>query len=321
MNNSKQATRDGFGQGLLAAAAENKQVVGLCADLTGSLRMREFEKKYPQRFVQVGVAEQSLIGTAAGLALGGKIPFAASFAAFSPGRTYDQIRVSIAYSNLQVIIVGGHSGLATGPDGASHQMLEDIAMMRALPNMAVVQPCDAEQARQATLALAKHNGPAYLRLSRPKVKTVTKSNGELIIGKAQTLKQGVDVSLIASGIVLQETLKAANKLTEQGLSVRVINMHTIKPIDKAKIINAFNETQAVLTVEDHQVNGGLGSAVAEVVSQEMGRQIKQPKPFKIIGVEDKFSESGTHKELYQKYGLDAAAIEKEVKALLQTRRN
>lgn len=311
------ATRDGFGQGLLEAAEANPQIVGLCADLTASMRMTDFEKEFPARFIQVGVAEQNLIGTAAGLALGGKIPFAASFAAFSPGRTFDQIRVSVAYSNLNVKIVGGHAGLATGPDGASHQMLEDIAMMRALPNMAVIQPCDAQQARQAVHALAAHPGPAYLRLSRPKVKTITKESSDFQIGKAQTLKQGVDITIITSGITTQLAWEAVNQLSKNGLSARLLNMHTIKPLDTQKMIDAANETKGIITIEDHQVSGGLGTAVAEALQAAfVAKQIKKMVPLKIIGVEDSFGESGEWQELYEKYGLTTNRVVEAARELL-----
>lgn len=309
------ATRDGFGQGLVQAAAANENIVGVCADLTGSMRMSEFEDKYPDRFIQVGVAEQNLIGTAAGLALGGKIPFAASFAAFSPGRSFDQIRVSVAYSNLNVKIVGGHTGLVTGPDGATHQALEDIAMMRSLPNMKVIEPCDAEQARQAVLALVEDEGPAYLRLSRPKLPIITR-NGSFSIGRAQLLKQGVDAAIIACGHMVHEALAAANLLLKKDVSVRVINMHTIKPLDKKMIIKAANETGVIITAEDHQIHGGLGSAVAEVLAQEQGRGIENAPRFKMIAVQDTFGESGSPEKLLKKYGLDAAAITAEVEQLV-----
>ncbi|MBD3250743.1 MAG: hypothetical protein GF381_04220, partial [Candidatus Pacebacteria bacterium] len=262
--NNLAATRDGFGQAMLELGKTRSDIVALSADLTGSVRLNQFADKYPERFIQVGVAEQNLIGVAAGLALGGKTAFAASFAAFSPGRTFDQIRVSVAYSNLPVIIVGAHAGLATGPDGATHQMMEDLAMMRALPRMVVIQPCDAQQAYQATLALAKLKQPAYLRLSRPKVETITKPSNSFEIGKAQILKQGVDLTIIASGITVQIAWEAVNKLTSQGLSVRLINVHTLKPLDEQKIIDAAKETKAIITIEDHQVIGGLGSSVAQV---------------------------------------------------------
>lgn len=317
MSESKlQATRDGFGQGLLELGADCPEVMAVCADLTGSMRISDFVKKYPEKHAQVGVAEQNLVGVAAGLALAGKTIFATSFAAFSPGRTFDQIRVSVAYSDLPVIIVGGHAGLATGPDGATHQMMEDIAMMRALPNMIVVQPCDFEQARQATQALAKLKKPAYLRLSRPKVETITKAGNNFELGKAQIIKQGVDITLIASGITVQVALKAANQLTEQGLSVRLINIHTLKPIDQQKIIDAANETKGIVTIEDHQINGGLGSAVAQVLATNLGGKIKQAKPLKIISIEDKFGQSGEFEELYEKYGLTTSRIEQVVREVL-----
>lgn len=310
------ATRDGFGVGLVQAAAKNEQIVGLCADLTGSMRMTEFEKQFPERFIQVGVAEQNLIGTAAGLALGGKIPFAASFAVFSPGRSWDQIRVSVAYSNLNVKVVGGHTGIITGPDGATHQALEDIALMRSLPNFKVVIPCDAEQARQAVHALANDTGPAYLRLSRPKVPIITRSNN-FTLGKAQILKQGVDLSIIACGAQVQEAMTAANKLSEKSISTRVINMHTIKPLDKEVIINAANETKIIVTAEDHQVYGGLGSAVAEVLAKEQCNAIQQPVKFGMIAVKDTFGESGGVGELMKKYQVDANSIVNTAAALLR----
>jgi transketolase len=309
------ATRDGFGQGLVQAADRNDQVVGLCADLTGSMRMRKFVKKFPNRFVQVGVAEQNLVATAAGLALGGKIPFAASFAAFSPSRSYDQIRTTVAYSDLNVTIVGGHGGLATGEDGATHQMLEDIAMMTALPEMVVVQPCDAEQARQATLALAEHTGPAYLRLSRPKVKTVSQ-DVSFELGQSQILKKGTDITIFSTGIVTQQALTAAHKVESEGISVQLINIHTLKPIDEQAILKAARETQAIITVEDHQINGGLGSTVCQVLAQNYTRNLEKPVPVKLIGVEDRFGESGHWKKLYQKYGLSSAQIVDQIKQIL-----
>jgi len=310
------STRDGFGQGLLEVARTNSNVVALCADLTESLRMTEFARYYPDRFIQVGVAEQNLIGAAAGLALGGKIPFAASFAVFSPGRSWGQIRVSVAYSNLNVKIVGGHAGLTTGADGATHQALEDIALMRVLPNIKVVVPCDAEQTRQAVHALADDIGPAYLRISRPKTPTLTRSDN-FILGKAQILRQGVDATIIACGELVSQAVQAANLLAEAGKSIRVINMHTIKPLDKDVILQAAVETGIILTAEDHQMIGGLGSAVAEVLAQANLTQLKQPIKFKIIGVEDCFGESGQAEELLKKYQLDAASLAQQLKLLLR----
>ncbi len=312
----KAATRDGFGIGLVEAAKENEKIVGLCADLTGSMRMTEFENQFPERFVQVGVAEQNLIGTAAGLALGGKIPFAGSYAVFSPGRSFDQIRVSVAYSNLNVKVVGGYAGVVTGADGATHQALEDIAMMRALPNMKVVVPCDAEQARQTVHALAEDVGPAYLRLNRPKLPIIIR-NGNFKIGQAQLLKQGIDAAIIACGEMVHEALQASNALLEKNISARVINMHTIKPLDKKAIIKAANETGVIVTAEDHQIYGGLGSAVAEVLAKEQGRGIKNRVKFEMVAVQDTFGESGGPKELMDKYEINADHISAKVSRLVE----
>jgi transketolase len=326
------ASRDGFGQGLVQAAQTNPSLVALCADLTRSLRMDQFARQFPNRFIQVGVAEQNLAGVAAGLALAGKISVMGSFAAFSPGRNFDQIRCSIAYSNLPVIIASSHAGLGTGPDGATHQMLSDLAMMRALPNLTIVQPCDALQAKQAIQALikqaqtrknqAKQARPAYLRLFRPKVKPITTLKGaqaNFSLGKAQIIKQGVDLTIISSGLALQPALAATNQLSEQGYSVRLINLHTLKPLDEQKIIDAVNETQGIITIEDHQIHGGLGSAVAQVMAQNYGQTIRQIKPLKIIAVEDKFGESGDYKKLYQKYGLTAKKIKRVALNILKNK--
>jgi transketolase len=310
------ATRDGFGAGLVEAAKQNPLIYGLCADLTESMRLNQFEQLFPERFVQLGVAEQNLIGVAAGLALAGKIPFAASFAVFSPGRSWDQIRVSIAYSNLNVKIVGGHTGLTTGPDGATHQALEDIACMRVLPNMTVVVPCDARQAYLATLALASHVGPSYLRLSRP-VNPSISDDVPFTIGTAQLLKQGADATVIACGETVNQAIKASIQLATDNISLRVINMHTIKPIDKQAIILAANETGVIITAEDHQLMGGLGSAVTEVIAQELNKLISPKLLFEMVGVHDTFGESGSAMELMKKYQLDASAIVKITKKMLK----
>ena len=240
------ATRDGFGVGIVQAAQKNDQVYALCADLTESMRLDKFEQLFLQRFVQVGVAEQNMIGVAAGLALAGKIPFAASFAVFSPGRSLDQIRTSVAYSNLNVKIVGGHAGLSTGPDGATHQALEDIALMRTLPNMTVICPCDAQQAREATVALAKHQGPAYLRLSRPKY-PILKHQKPFQIGQAEILQDGDNLTIISCGDAIHSCLEAVKELNKRNISTQLINLHTIKPIDKNRIIQAANKTKHVIT--------------------------------------------------------------------------
>ncbi len=311
------ATRDGLRPGLVKAGQDNSQVVALCADLTGSLRLDKFAQQFPDRFIQVGVAEQNLVGTAAGLALAGKIPFAASFAAFSPGRTFDQIRCSVAYSNLNVKIIGGHAGLATGPDGATHQMLEDLAMMRALPNMTVVEPCDAWQTEQAVLALAKHHGPAYLRLSRPKLPTLTNKKDEFKLGQAQVLQKGTDLVLMACGIGVHIGLQTAHLLAKKGIAAGLINLHTIKPLDTQAIIKAADQTNLIISLEDHQISGGLGGAIAQTLHEQylLGKIKVMPK-LKTIGVKDQFGESGKYQELYQKYGLNANKVAKQALALV-----
>jgi len=308
------ANRDGFGQGLLEAAAKNSQVVGLCADVTESVRMLPFAQQFPARFIEVGVAEQNLVGVAAGLALAGKIPFAASYAVFSPGRSWDQLRVSVCYSNLNVKIIGGHTGLNVGPDGATHQALEDIALTRVLPNLTIVVPCDAEEARKATLAMAEHTGPCYLRLGREKVQDLTTAETPFKLAQALTFRQGSDCTIIACGLMVQEALKAATELETEGLSIRVINLHTIKPLDTQTVLQAARETGAIVTAEEHQQAGGMGSAVAEVVSAEY------PVPIKIVGVSDTFGESGTAPQLLEKYGLTATAIKEAVKVVLEKKR-
>jgi transketolase len=308
------STRDGFGQGLKEAGQLNPQIVGLCADLTESTRMELFKQTFPDRFIEVGVAEQNLVGLAAGLALGGKVPFAASYAVFSPGRSWDQLRVSVCYSNLNVKIIGGHTGLTVGPDGASHQALEDIAITRVLPNLTVVVPCDQEEARKATHALATHRGPAYLRLGRDKVLSVTTDHTPFQLGVAQTLRTGSDISIIACGLMVQEALLAAEMLQHEGIQARVINVHTIKPLDVVTIINAAQETGAIVTAEEHQLAGGLGSAIAETITQHI------PVPIEMVGVQDRFGESGNSQELLAKYDLTKEVIIKKVKKALKRKR-
>ncbi|MFT4311006.1 MAG: transketolase family protein [Candidatus Woesearchaeota archaeon] len=294
------STRNGFGQGLLEAGSKNKNVYALTADLGGSTKVDLFGKKHPKRLVQVGVAEQNLVTVAAGLAHVGKIPFATSFAAFSPGRNFEQIRTTICYNNQNVKICSTHSGLGVGEDGATHQMLEDISMMRSLPNMVVIQPCDANQAKLATLAISKIKTPCYLRLHRQNSNTL--SRNDFTIGKAQILAEGSDLTVISSGPIIHDVLLAA-KLSNK--SVEVINIHTIKPIDKNAIVKSAKKTGKVITFEDHQVFGGLGSAVSEVLSQS------QPTKMKIIGM-DGFGESGNYKDLFKKFGLDYKSMLKEI---------
>lgn len=304
-------TRNGFGDGLVLTAEENEQVVGLCADLTESTRMQAFAEKFPQRFIEVGVAEQNLVTVAAGMALGGKIPFTSSYATFSPGRNWEQIRTTICYNDVPVKIIGSHAGLSVGPDGATHQALEDIAMMRALPNMVVVSPADSIEAKKATQAIARLPKPCYLRLSREKVPLVTTQHSPFEIGKMEVFYEGSDVTVIATGQMVYRALLAAKELETHKISVRVINCHTIKPIDKETILKAAEETGAIVSAEEHQITGGLGGAVAEVLSQNF------PVPLKIIGVEDKFGESGEPNELLEKFGLTKEAIIKAVTQVLR----
>lgn len=299
-------SRNGFGEGLVIAGEENPNVVGLCADLTESTRMEAFKKKFPERFVEVGVAEQNLVTVASGMAHEGKIPFTSSYATFSPGRNWEQIRTTICYNNQPVKIIGNHTGISVGPDGATHQALEDIAIMRVLPNMIVEVPADAIEAKKATIAIAKNGKPSYLRLSRDKTPVITTENSPYEIGKADVLNPGKDVTIIACGGMVYLALKVAKDLEQDKIEVRVINCHTIKPIDTKTILNAAEETGAIVTVEEHQIAGGLGSAVAEVVSESF------PVPIKRIGIEDSFGESGTPAELMKKFGLTEENIKKAV---------
>lgn len=301
-------SRDGFGEGLIIAGEENPNVVALCADLTESTRMQGFKDKFPQRFVEVGVAEQNLVTVASGMAAEGKIPFASSYATFSPGRNWEQIRTTICYNNRPVKIVGSHAGLSVGPDGATHQALEDLALMRALPNMVVISPADSIEAKKATIALSKTTTPAYIRLSRDKIPVITTEQTPFEIGKAEVFREGRDVTIIATGQMVYKALIVAKELELHKISVRVINCHTIKPLDKDTILKAAEQTGAIVTVEEHQVIGGLGGAVAEAISQDF------PVPLKIIGVDDKFGESGEPNQLLEKFGLTKEAI---VKAITQ----
>ena len=305
------ATRDGYGDAVTEAGKKNTDIVVLAADLTDSTRSNGFEEAFPDRFIEVGVAEQNMAGIAAGLALEGKTPFIASYATFSPGRNWDQIRVSVCYSKTNVKIIGAHAGLSVGPDGATHQALEDIAITRVLPNMTVLCPADYEESKKATLAAIKHKGPVYIRLAREKTAAFTTDKTPFEIGKALTLIEGKDVTIFSAGPILYEALKASQELSlKHGISCEVINLASIKPLDKKAIIESAKKTRKVVTVEEHQVHGGIGSAVAEVLSQEY------PVPMKIIGVEDTFGESGTYEELWEKYGINDAHIVNEVRDFL-----
>lgn len=295
-------TRSGFGEGLAELGEENENVVALCADLTGSLKMNAFQNAHPKRFFQVGIAEANMMSLAAGMTIGGKIPFTGTFANFSTGRVYDQIRQSIAYSKKNVKICASHAGLTLGEDGATHQILEDIGMMRMLPNMTVVVPADFNQTKQATKAIANHDGPVYLRFGRPVMPIFIKPDAPFIIGKAQTIYEGSDVTIIACGHMVWKSIEAAKVLTEKGISVELINMHTIKPLDVSAILNSVSKTGCMVTAEEHMANGGLGEAVAQVLSRNY------PCPHEFVAVNDSFGESGKPMDLMDKYGLGTSDI-------------
>jgi len=303
------STRDGFGKALLELGESNKNVVVLSADLTESVRAHWFREKYPERFVSHGVAEQDMIGAAAGMALSGKIPFACTFGAFASGRAWDQIRISVAYMNLNVNIVGTHGGISVGEDGATHQALEEIALMRLLPNMTVVVPADAEEAFLATKQAVDIKGPVYLRLGRSAVPFVERKS-PFRIGKAEVLQEGKDLSIVACGHLVIKSVEAAKILEGKGISAEVIDLHTPKPIDKEVIIKSASKTKAVLTAEEHTIYGGMGSAVAEVLVENC------PVPMKMMGIREKFGVSGTPEELYEYFGLSVANIVKEAEALI-----
>ena len=307
----KKDTRSGFGEGLLELGKTNPEVVGLCADLTGSLKMDAFQKEFPERFFQVGIAEANMIGLAAGMTIGGKIPYTGTFANFSTGRVYDQIRQSVAYSRKNVKICASHAGLTLGEDGATHQILEDIGMMRMLGNMTVIVPADFNQTKQATIAIAKHDGPVYLRFGRPVVPIFVQPDAEFVIGKADKLTEGTDVTIIACGHLVWKSIEAAQILHEQGISAEVINMHTIKPLDEKAILDSVRKTRCVVTAEEHMLNGGLGEAVSQVLSRQF------PAPQEYVGVNDTFGESGTPDELLVKYGLDTPNIVEAAKKAIQ----
>ena len=302
--------RDGFGQGLLELGKTNPDVVALCGDLVESIRVQAFAEAYPDRFIEMGVAEQNMAGIAAGLALSGKIPFISSYAVFSPGRNWDQVRVSICYSEANVKIVGAHAGISVGPDGATHQALEDVAITRVLPNMTVVVPTDSVETKKATIAISKHRGPSYIRFGREKTPVITKDETPFELGKAIPILAGNDVTIIANGQMVYRAMMAAKEL-EGKTSVGVINMHTVKPIDAASIIDAAKETGAIVTAEEHQIIGGLGSAVAEVL---VGHH---PVPMERIGVLDTFGESGKPVELMEHYHLGISDIVHAVERVIR----
>ena len=297
-------TRSGFGAGLTELGNNNKNVVAMCADLIGSLKMDDFVAQHPDRFFQAGIAEANMTGVAAGLTIGGKIPFIGTFAAFATGRVYDQIRQSVAYSNKNVKICASHAGLTLGEDGATHQILEDIGLMKMLPNMVVINPCDYNQTKAATIAIAKHEGPVYLRFGRPKVANFTEENQNFTIGEGILLNEGTDVTIFATGHMVWEAIQAGEILAEKNISAEIINIHTIKPLDKNIILESAKKTNAVVTAEEHMLNGGLGDSVAQLLSRTY------PTPIEMIGVDDTFGESGTPEQLLEKYGLNADNIAK-----------
>ncbi len=295
-------TRSGFGAGLLDLGKQNPNIVALVADLTGSLKMDAFADEFPKRFFQVGIAEANMMGIAAGMTIGGKIPFAGTFANFASGRTYDQIRQSIAYSNKNVKIAASHAGLTLGEDGATHQILEDIGLMKMLPNMTVINPADYNQTKAATIAAAKHVGPVYLRFGRPKVPNFTPENQKFEIGKAILMNEGTDVTIFATGHLLWKALEACQILEDKGISAEIINIHTIKPLDQEAVLLSVAKTKAVVTAEDHMMNGGLGDSIAQLLAR------KQPVPIEMVAVNDTFGESGTAEELMTKYGINTENI-------------
>ena len=310
IDTGKKDTRSGFGAGLTHLGKTNPDVVALCADLTGSLKMDEFQENHPERFFQVGIAEANMMGLAAGMTIGGKIPFTGTFANFSTGRVYDQIRQSIAYSHKNVKICASHAGLTLGEDGATHQILEDIGLMKMLPGMTVINPRDFNQTKAATVAIAEHDGPVYLRFGRPKVANFTPEDQTFEIGKALQLQEGTDVSIVATGHLVWEALIAAEKLQEEGISAEVINIHTIKPLDTEAILHSVEKTGCIVTAEEHNYLGGLGESVARVLSEN------QPTPQEFVATQDTFGESGTPEQLMDKYGLNANAIVKAAKKVI-----
>ena len=303
----KKDTRSGFGAGLAELGRTNPNVVALCADLIGSLKMNEFIKENPERFFQVGIAEANMMGIAAGLTIGGKIPFTGTFANFSTGRVYDQIRQSIAYSGKNVKICASHAGLTLGEDGATHQILEDIGLMKMLPGMTVINPCDYNQTKAATIAIAEHEGPVYLRFGRPSVPIFTPADQKFEIGKAIQLTEGTDVTIVATGHLVWEALEASKVLDAEGISVEVINIHTIKPLDEEAILKSVAKTGCLVSAEEHNYLGGLGESISRVLA------LNNPAPQEFVATNDTFGESGTPAQLMDKYGLNADAIVKAAK--------
>src|SRR4030067_3300335 len=304
-------TRDGYGQGVVALGEKNPNVVVLTGDLSESTRANMFQEKFPERFIEVGVAEQNMMGSAAGVALSGKIPFVSSYAVFVPGRCWDQLRVSVCYSKANVKVAGAHSGISVGPDGATHQALEDIASVRVLTNIVVEVPCDAIEAKKTTIASGEYTGPAYLRFHREKTPVITTQDTPFKSGKAEVFKEGEDVTIVACGPLVYQCLVAAKELEKEGIKAEVINNHTLKPIDKLALASSAKKTGAVVTVEEHQINGGLGGAVAEVLVENY------PVPMERVGMPDTFGESGAPHQLLEKYGMSVKKIKESAKSVIK----
>lgn len=313
-NIEQKPTRFGYGSGIVKAAAKNTNVVVLCADLTESTRSAEFKRLFPERFIQMGVQEQLLAALASGLALAGKVPFVTSYAMFCPGRAWEQIRTNLCLNNTSVKIIGSHAGVSVGPDGATHQAIEDIAIMRVIPNITVIAPCDVHEAEKATEAIANWEGPCYVRLTREKSPVFTTEQTPFTIGKANILREGKDVAIIACGPLTHRALQAAEELRKQNLEVMVVNMHTIKPLDEKTLLEAAKRCQAIVTLEEHQVAGGLGGAVAET----LGRL--RPTPIEFVGVRDRFGESGDPNELIEHFGMGVSAIKTAIKKVLKRKK-
>ncbi len=305
--------RKGFGEGLLIAGKEDKNVVGLCADLTESTQMHLFRNEFPDRFIEMGIAEQNLAAVASGMASMGKVPFISSYAAFSPGRNWEQIRTTICYNNTNVKIAGSHAGVSVGPDGGTHQAIEDITLMRVLPRMTVISPCDSIEAKKATIAMAKIIGPVYIRLAREKTPVITSEDTPFEIGKVNVLwkEAGFEVAVFATGALVHKALVSAKELSKDGVRVAVVNVHTIKPLDENMILKIAKSARAVVTVEEHQIKGGLGGAIAELLS------LNNPMPIEFVGVDDVFGQSGTPDELIEHYGMGVLAIKSKIKKALK----
>jgi len=311
IDTGKKDTRSGFGDGLTQLGRNNKNVVALCADLTGSLKMNEFKKENPDKFIQVGIAEANMMGIAAGLTIGGKIPFTGTFANFSTGRVYDQIRQSIAYSDKNVKICASHAGVTLGEDGATHQILEDIGLMKMLPGMTVINTCDYNQTKAATIEIAKYMGPVYLRFGRPKVANFTPEDQKFEIGKGVMLNQGNDVTIVATGHLVWEAIKAGEELLKIGISAEIINIHTIKPLDSKIILNSVRKTGCLVSAEEHNYHGGLGESISRILAQN------SPVPQSFVATNDTFGESGTPEQLMEKYGLNSHAIIKSATEVIK----